>query len=187
MLPYARFAATFVAILPLLVVHTIRAQSLYGSLVGHVTDPAGATVPGAGVKIIHLETQQVRGTRTNIDGYYSFPAIPPGTYELEISRDGFQTFMQRKIPVSINSIVRVDASLVIGTTAESVEVTDRTPLLQTDRAEVRSDFTTHSLTNLPLPPGRNYELLFVTIPGFTPPCELGPASDQSFPRYNRPR
>lgn len=55
-----------------------------------------------------------------------------------------------------------------------MEVTGQTALLQTEGAEVRSEFTTKSLSNLPLPPGRNYEQLYVTIPGFTPPANWGP-------------
>ncbi|HEX2520675.1 MAG TPA: hypothetical protein VHP35_01020, partial [Terriglobia bacterium] len=51
---------------------------------------------------------------------------------------------------------------------QSVEVTGQTALLQTEGAEVRSEFTTTSLSNLPLPLGRNYESLYTTIPGFTP-------------------
>jgi hypothetical protein len=70
--------------------------------------------------------------------------------------------------------VRIDASLIIGAARESVEVTGRTALLQTEGAEVRSEFTAKSLSNLPLPPGRNYELLFIAIPGFTPPATWGP-------------
>jgi hypothetical protein len=174
MRPYLRFAATFAASITLLVVQTIRPQGLYGSLVGNVTDPTTASVPGAKIKITHVETNQVRETQTNTDGSYSFPTIPPGTYEIEISREGFQTFTQRTIPVTINTTVRVDASLVVGATTESVEVTGQRALLQTDRAEVGSEFTANSLTNMPLPPGRNYELLYAVIPGFTPPSQYGP-------------
>jgi Carboxypeptidase regulatory-like domain len=174
MLPHLRLVAMFAAFTASLGVQTVRAQGLYGSLVGNVTDPATASVPWAKVKITHAQTNQVRATLTNIDGSYTFPAIPPGTYEIEISREGFQIFTQRNMPVTINTTVRVDASLVVGAATESVEVTGQTALLQTEGAEVRSEFTTNSLTSLPLPPGRNYELLFTTIPGFTPQANWGP-------------
>ena len=152
----------------------LAAQTLYGSLVGNVVDASHASVPGAKVKITHAETNLVRETQTNADGTYTFPTIPPGTYEVEISREGFQTFTQRNIPVTINTTVRVDAGLVVGATSQSVEVSGQAALLQTDRADVRSEMTTQSLTNLPLPPGRNYEQLLVTVPGFTPPSNYGP-------------
>jgi hypothetical protein len=174
MIPHLRFAAMFAAFTASLLVQTVHGQALYGSLVGNVTDPSTASVPGAKVKITHVDTNQVRETQTNPDGRFSFPTIPPGTYEVEISREGFQTITRRDIPVTINTTVRVDATMPVGAAAQSVEVSGQAALLQTDRADIRSDFTTNSLSNLPLPPGRNYELLYVTIPGFQPPSQFGP-------------
>ena len=52
------------------------AQALYGSLVGSVVDPAGATVPGASVRVMHTGTNQSRSMETNEAGGYSFPASP---------------------------------------------------------------------------------------------------------------
>ncbi|MEO8597670.1 MAG: carboxypeptidase-like regulatory domain-containing protein [Candidatus Solibacter sp.] len=152
----------------------IQAQGLYGALVGNVTDPTIAGIPEAKVKLTNLATNQVRETQTTTEGVYSFPTIPPGPYEVEISREGFQTVTRRDIPVTINTSVRVDVTMQVGTALQSVEVTGQTALLQTDRADVHAELTTNALTNLPLPPGRNYELLFVTIPGFQPPSQFGP-------------
>jgi hypothetical protein len=98
MRPYLHFAVTFGVFIAPLVVQTVRAQGLYGSLAGNVTDPTTASVPGAKVEITHVQTNQVRETQTNTDGSYTFPTIPPGAYEIEISREGFQTFTQRTSP-----------------------------------------------------------------------------------------
>jgi Carboxypeptidase regulatory-like domain len=151
-----------------LVVQTVRAQGLYGSLAGNVTDPTTASVLGAKVEITHVQTNQVRETQSNTDGSYTFPTIPPGASEIEISTRRLPDLHTTKHPRHINTTVRVDASLVVGSAAQSVEVTGQTALLQTEAAEVRSQFTTNSLSNLPLPLGRNYESLYTTIPGFTP-------------------
>ncbi len=99
-------------------------------------DPSTASVPGGKVKITHGKPASFAKPGTNVDGSYTFPAIPPGTDEIEISREGFQTFTQRNIRVTINTTVRVDASLVVGGAAQSVEVTGQTALLQTEGAEV---------------------------------------------------
>jgi len=171
---YFRLAALIAAFTASRILFPIWAQGLYGSLVGNVTDPTTATVPGAKIKITHVETNLVRETETNSDGTYTFPTIPPGTYEVEISKQGFQTFTKRNVAVTINTTIRVDASLPVGAATQSVEVTGLAAALQTDRSDVRSEITTSSLTSLPLPPGRNYELLFVTIPGFQPPSQFGP-------------
>src|SRR4029077_4579491 len=136
MIPHLRFAAMFAAFTASLLVQTVHGQALYGSLVGNVTDPSTASVPGAKVKITHVDTNQVRETQTNTDGRFSFPTIPPGTYEVEISREGFQTITRRDIPVTINTTVRVDATMPVGAAAQSVEVSGQAALLQTDRADI---------------------------------------------------
>ena len=149
-------------------------QVLYGTLVGNVTDASDAAVPEAPVKITHLETNQSRTGVTNTEGIYNFPTIAAGTYEIVVSKPGFQTFVQRNVTVTINSVVRVDASLKVGSLSETVQVDGQSAILQTDRAEVRSEIGSNALENLPVPLGRTYEQLFVTIPGFQPPTTNGP-------------
>ena len=151
-----------------------NAQALYGSIVGNVLDSTNASVPDAAVKITQKETNQTREGRTNAEGFYSFPTIPAGTYEVVVSKEGFQTVARNNVPLTINSVARVDLVLNVGVVAESVQVTAQAAVLQTDRAEVRSEVTSRTLENAPLPPGRNYENLFVTLPGFAPPSNFGP-------------
>ena len=117
------FAAALAFLIGLFDMQPVRAQGLYGSLVGNITDPSDASIPGARVKITHVETNLVRETLTNTDGTYTFPTIPPGTYQVEIAREGFQTVTRRDIPVTINTTVRVDASMQVGAASQSVEVT----------------------------------------------------------------
>jgi len=65
-----------------------QAQVLTGSLVGDVTDASGAAVPGATVKITQAETNEARQSATNESGAFSFPAIPAGTYSVEVLKSG---------------------------------------------------------------------------------------------------
>ena len=60
-------------------------------------------------------------------------------------------------------------SLKVGAVAETVQVTAETAMLQTDRPDVRAEITSSDLENIPMPADRNYQSLFVTIPGFSPP------------------
>jgi len=84
---------------------------------------------------------------------------------------GFRTFGRQGVPVTLNSTARVDARLEVGQLSETVSVSAETPVLQTDRAEVRSQLNSRELTDLPVPIGRNYQQLFKTLPGFTPPAD----------------
>jgi hypothetical protein len=147
------------------------AQVLYGSIVGNVTDATGAAVPGATVTIEQTETKLKRELVTDAAGAYHFAAVPTGTYTISVTLTGFRSFGRPGVPVSLNSVARVDAKLEVGQLAEIVSVSAESPLLQTDRAEVRSELNATELTNLPVPIGRNYQQLFKTLPGFTPPAD----------------
>jgi hypothetical protein len=146
-----------------------EAQILYGSLVGNVTDPAGAAVAGATATITQKQTNQSRSTKSDDLGRYSFPTIPGGVYEVRIAAPGFRTLVRTDVTIATNTVSRVDAQLELGAITESVQVTGDAALLQTDRAEVRSEVTTKTLLNVPVPPGRNYQQLFNLLPGFSPP------------------
>src|SRR5438876_1027863 len=147
------------------------AQVLYGSLVGTVTDESGAAVPGATVTITHHETNASRETVTDSAGSYRFPTVQSGTYTVTVQLTGFRTFTRADVPVTLNTISRVDASLKVGQLAETVMVTAESPLLQTERAEVRAELKETELVNLPVSLNRNYQYLFRVLPGFTTPAE----------------
>lgn len=146
-----------------------QAQVLYGSIVGNVVDPSEAAVPDATVTVIHVETGVSRSTTTSATGAYSFPTLPTGTYELRISKPGFQSYSRTGVHVTINNITRIDVTLSVGAVAESVLVTAEAAALQTDRAEVRAEISKQTLVNIPIFTGRNYQHLFRMLPGFTQP------------------
>jgi len=146
-----------------------HAQVLYGSIVGNVVDPSEAPVPGATVTVTQRETGFSRSTTTSDLGSYSFPNLPAGTYEVRVSRSGFQTYTQSDVHVTINSVARVDVRLAVGAVTETVTVAASAAVLQADRAEVRAEMTGQTLENLPVPPGRNYQHILGTLPGFTQP------------------
>ena len=147
------------------------AQVLYGSLVGNVTDETGAALPGANVTITHRETRASREAVTDATGVYRFLNVQSGTYTVTVQLPGFRTFTRAEVPVTLNNATRVDASLPVGQLAETVTVAAETPLLQTERAEVRAELKAREFVNLPVSLNRNYQYLFRVLPGFTPPAE----------------
>src|SRR5262245_46712464 len=70
----------------------IKAQVLYGSIVGNVHDKSDAVVAGATVKITNKETNQSREAFTSPDGSYNFPTVQTGTYSVTVSKSGFKTY-----------------------------------------------------------------------------------------------
>src|SRR5262245_53468719 len=75
------------------------AQVLSGSVVGAVVDEAGSAVPGAKVRLTSTGTAQVRETETDESGNYSFPSLVGDTYDLAVTKSGFQTFSVRNVLV----------------------------------------------------------------------------------------
>ena len=148
------------------------AQVLYGSMVGHVKDASEASVPDASVVIRNMETNQTRATKTNDVGDYSFPTIASGPYELTVSKPGFSSVTRTGLEVATNNITRLDLTMQVGSVAESLTVSASGAVLQTDRSEVRSEVSGRKLEDLPVAPGRNYQQLFRTLPGFTPPSNI---------------
>ncbi|HET9178563.1 MAG TPA: TonB-dependent receptor [Terriglobia bacterium] len=160
-------------------------QVLYGTLVGHVADPSGAAVPGAKVTIINQGTTISTQATTNSSGDYTFSTIVAGTYTLQIAQQGFQTYKRTDVPVTINAVQRADITLTLGAVTQTVEVTGAQPILQTDTSEVHANIDTPTLTNLPVPLGRNYQQIYRAEPGFSPPVNnhsypTNPARSLSF-------
>ncbi len=145
------------------------AQVLYGSIVGNISDNSNAVVAGATVKITNKATNQVRETITNESGGYTFTTVQTGTWEISISKQGFKTSTNANVIVTLNNITRSDMALEVGAVVDTVNVTADAGLLQTDRSEVRAELNSQTLQNIPIPPGRNYQQLFRTLPGITPP------------------
>ena len=131
---------------------------------------AGASVPNAKVRITSRGTTQSRETVTDAAGTYAFPSLPGDTYEVVISKPGFQSVTIRGTNVAADNTVRLDAVLKVGAVEQSVEVSAQALSLQTENGEVRSAITTASLENVPTPIGRNYQSLLITVPGVMPPA-----------------
>jgi len=149
--------------------HVPEAQVLYGSIVGEVRDSTGAAVPGATITITNKETNQSHEGKTDQAGAYSYIDVQAGTYTLRVAREGFKTFERANVPVTINTVSRVDVTLEVGNIRQSVTVSGEAAVLQTDRAETRAEVSSHELENLPVPLGRNYQQLYRALPGFAPP------------------
>jgi hypothetical protein len=161
-------------VMALLCASQVRAQLLQGTIDGNVTDPSQAAVAGAKVTATDEQTNATRDTFTNTAGGYTLPTLPPGTYSIRVALPGFQTYTLTGVVVVVNSVTRVDITLQVGQVSESVTVAGQAAALQTDRADVRTDMTTKALNSLPVPLGRNYQLLLpVMVPGVATPTSGG--------------
>lgn len=168
------FKAIFCGLFGLLAaVSTINAQTVTGSLVGHVEDVNGAVVPGARVVATEVSRGSSRETTTNEEGNFTLGSVDPGTYRIEIEQTNFKKFIQNNVAVTINSTVRVDTKLEAGGVSEVVQVESNPVQLKTDRADVSTQISSDQVSELPLSTDRNYQSILDVSPGVTEATAVG--------------
>ena len=140
------------------------AQAVYGSIGGTVTDPTGAAVAGAKVRVTNVRKGTNEETATNADGNYSVTHLVPDTYSLKVEGTGFKSFEVKDIIVNADSSARVDGKFEIGGASEVVEVTGQAPQLQTDRSDVSVTFDSKQVGELPIL-NRNFTSFELLSPG----------------------
>src|SRR4051812_28287210 len=94
------------------------AQLDRGQISGFVKDQTGGVVPGATVTLNQTQTQIQRTTVTDANGYYVFPAVSPGVYEVSVELEGFKKSVQVGVTLDAASSKSVDATLETGTISE---------------------------------------------------------------------
>src|ERR1700730_4096029 len=96
----------------------LSAQAITAKVVGTVTDASGAAVPGAGVTIQSVQTNQSRSTKANDVGNYEFSFLPIGSYTLTVEAAGFQKAEVTPFQLSVDQTARVNVQLNVGEVSE---------------------------------------------------------------------
>ncbi len=138
---------------------TTSAQSTGGRIRGTVTDPSGGAVTGAKVKLTSEATNVSRNGESGENGDYLFLEVTVGTYDLEVTQQGFKKYLRKGIVVNLGEIVSVDVPLQLGGSSETVEVTGAPPILDTSSTQLGAVMTDQSVRELPLNTRNTYQLL----------------------------
>src|SRR5437016_4853176 len=125
-------------------------QSDRGTITGTVSDPTNAVIPGASVVATHTETSARYETISTETGNYTLPQLPSGTYQVSVELPGFKKYVRQGLTVQAAQTVRIDVSLEVGNSTESVTVEADAPLLKTESGELSHVITTERMDNLPL-------------------------------------
>lgn len=123
-----------VVVLCLLFAVGIFGQDSRGSISGTVTDPQGASVPGAQVVITNAGTNAESRTATNETGLFVVPLLNPGTYNVTVESSGFRKVVRNGLELNVGARLSLELTLEVGQLADSVEVTAEAPLLETRSA-----------------------------------------------------
>lgn len=153
-----------------------KAQILYGSITGNVTDATGAVVQGAVVTATNVGTNTSKEVTTNKSGGYLVENLQPGTYEVVISAPSFTSAQLPGIVLTPNTLHRVDVRLRVGASNSTVDVTASGSALQTDSATVNTVLSSRDITNLPTGAQRNYQTLNEILPGSSPNVNQHPGA-----------
>ncbi len=126
------------------------AQEYRGAILGRITDPSGAVVPDAAVKVANEETNVAVETKSNQGGNFNVPFLIPGRYKVSVSATGFRTTVQPGVVVQVNDRIELNLTLQIGTLTEAVVVTTESPQLQTASADLGQVVDRGFLDKLPV-------------------------------------
>jgi hypothetical protein len=127
-----------------------------GTILGVVTDPTGAAVPGAQVTLENPKTGLVRAATTDTTGSYEFLAVPIGEgYVASVEVKGFQKSTQMDMTLLVNQKFRADFQLVVGSVSQTIKVTAAAVQVETTSTQMGDVIEDHKMTALPLN-GRSY-------------------------------
>ncbi|MFN2516984.1 MAG: TonB-dependent receptor domain-containing protein [Pyrinomonadaceae bacterium] len=143
----------------------IRAQAVYGSITGTVSDQKGAAIVGATVTITNLSKNVSKTTQTNESGNYEARSLIPGKYQVKVEQPGYKGAIQ-EVEVRADVAAATDVALEVGAVTETVTISSEALelTLKTDRADVSTSFTGKQLQELPIF-NRNFTEILLASPG----------------------
>src|SRR6187399_543634 len=130
------------------------AQRTTASVAGTIVDASEAAVPGATVLVRSVGTGIERSVTTNDAGYYVVPALPAGSYTINITKAGFQTLTVSQMVLAVDQNATVNLSLKVGVVADTVSVVGDAPAVDTRTASLNTVINQKQIADLPLN-GRN--------------------------------
>jgi hypothetical protein len=146
---------------------TLVFAKVTGSISGTVRDAQGAVIPGASVQVRNTQTGVVQTIETDSVGFYNFPALAVGRYDVSFKKTGFGEYKQTGVVINVDTAMQVDATMKVGATQQEVTVTASPAQVETRSAQIGEVIGGQEMTDLPLN-GRSYTDLLALQPGVVP-------------------
>lgn len=143
------------------------AQVSTGTILGRASDPKGAVIPGATVKIMNLASGIVTASTTNTDGLFNVPNLQAGHYSVLLSAPGFTIVEAANITLNVGARVQVNLTLQVGVISQKVVVTAAAPEVDLVSSTIQPIVNDHTIVQLPLN-GRDWASLANLQPGVVP-------------------
>lgn len=151
------------------------AQNPTATLVGTITDTSAALVSGASLEARNLENGELHKAISTGNGEFAIPNLPPGTYEVLVTKEGFRTIRENSVFLEIDQEARLDFKLEPGAITQSVEVTAAVTLINVENGAKGEVMTSREILEMPLN-GRDFSDLALLVPGVSPNAPGGMGS-----------
>src|ERR1700742_5072845 len=171
MLRKVAFSPWLLPLLILMFAATVFAQTT-AKILGTVTDQSGAAVVGATVTIKNTSLGIERNAQTSDTGSYEVPALPPGTYSVQVKKDGFESQIAKDLALEINNNVVQNFGLKVASSNEVVTVEGTAPAIESTTITVGQTINQRTVQDIPLN-GRHFVDLALLIPGTVTPPQNG--------------
>jgi hypothetical protein len=142
----------------------LAAQSPNGTINGRVVDPSNGVIVGADILVINDVTGVKYSGKTNDDGIYVVPNLPPGPYRLQVSKIGFKSLIKPDIILNVQDALSINFTLPVGAVFEIVTVEGGAPLVNAESGAVSTVIDRNFVESLPLN-GRSFNTLLQLTPG----------------------
>ena len=150
-----------------------------GTVTGKVTDPSGALIPDAVITLTDLATKNKLTTKTNKDGVYTLPGVPPATYLITATKANFSTDQITSQPVQVGTQTTANFALAVGSENTIIEVVAQNADLQTMNGTIGATVSREDIANMPATQ-RDVSSFATLQPGVTPGGSVaGTTSDQA--------
>jgi hypothetical protein len=160
------FAQTHLLLLLVVLMAVLRVgaqTSTTGDIAGVVTDPTAAVVPGAPITLKNVDTGSSTSTTTDAQGSFNFSLLRPGKYSVSANAAGFQKIVTT-VTVTLGTSTTVNLQLSLSSQNQSVDVTDQVTGVQTEDANLQTNFSAQQIALLPNP-GNDLSAVALTAPG----------------------
>jgi len=156
-------------------------QESQGTILGRITDSSNLVVPDASIELTNVATAATTRTVSNAAGNYSAPFLVPGTYRVTVKKTGFKTVVRTDVVLNLNDRLEINVPLDVGTTSDTITVTEEVPLLDTTNASIGRVIDFRELRELPAEHGDPDNLIKLSLGvGFTD----NPSKDQPWQTLN---
>jgi len=150
----SRFSAILAVVFSAL--SALHAQD--SQITGRILDPSQTAVSSAEATLTRVDTGDRRQTLSTSEGYYTFPLLLPGVYDLVVQKDGFQSQTRKGIRVETGQTTTLDVTLTLGEISQTVDVEAEVAVLQTDSAAVAHVVINQTIVDMPLIDRRSSQL-----------------------------